>query len=89
MRNSHPGLCYRCKKWCVAGDGHFERFGGGWRVQHATCAIEHRGTPDPDRQALVLQQKRQEAAGTGRRANRARKWLAQHHPVRPIKLEDF
>jgi hypothetical protein len=42
MRNRHPGTCYRCGKHCAAGDGHFERHNGGWRVQHAFCAIEHR-----------------------------------------------
>jgi hypothetical protein len=45
MRNKYPGTCYRCGKHCAAGDGHFERvIGKGWRVQHASCAIEHRGT---------------------------------------------
>lgn len=40
MRNKYPGECYRCGKWCEAGDGHFERIpGNGWRVQHARCAI--------------------------------------------------
>jgi len=43
MRNRFPGTCYRCGKHCAAGDGYFEkRPYGGWRVQHATCAIEHR-----------------------------------------------
>lgn len=42
MRNRHPGICYRCGKPVAAGDGHFERHKGGWRVQHATCAIEAR-----------------------------------------------
>jgi hypothetical protein len=44
MRNRHPGTCYRCGKLCTAGDGHFERHAGGWRVQHADCAIAHRAT---------------------------------------------
>jgi hypothetical protein len=39
MRNKHPGVCYRCGQHCAAGDGHFERHKGGWRVQHAKCAI--------------------------------------------------
>lgn len=43
MRNKHPGICYRCKKRVEAGDGHFEWHNGGWRVQHARCAIEWRG----------------------------------------------
>jgi hypothetical protein len=42
MRNRFPGTCYRCNQWCAAGDGHFERIGKTWRVQHATCAIEFR-----------------------------------------------
>ncbi|KLA04742.1 hypothetical protein B4086_5700 [Bacillus cereus] len=24
------------------GEGHFERYKGGWRTQHASCAIQHR-----------------------------------------------
>jgi len=42
MRNRYPGECYRCQKWVPAGEGHFERLGSTWRVQHAACAIEHR-----------------------------------------------
>lgn len=44
MRNMYPGTCYRCGKHCAAGEGHFERKRGGWRVQHAKCAIVFRGT---------------------------------------------
>jgi hypothetical protein len=51
MRNSYPGTCYRCNKIVKAGDGHFEfippkkRVGlNKWRLQHADCAIIHRGT---------------------------------------------
>lgn len=42
MRNQYPGTCYRCGEPVAAGAGHFERFRGGWRTQHATCAIQHR-----------------------------------------------
>ena len=42
MRNKYPGTCYRCGKPVAVGEGHFERHQGGWRTQHATCAIEHR-----------------------------------------------
>lgn len=43
MRNKYAGICYRCGKWCGAGDGHFERSAGSsWRVQHAECALAHR-----------------------------------------------
>ncbi len=42
MRNKHPGTCYRCKFRVEAGQGHFERHVGGWRVQHADCAIKAR-----------------------------------------------
>lgn len=44
MRNQHPGFCYRCGELVAAGEGHFERHRGGWRVQHASCAIKYRGT---------------------------------------------
>lgn len=42
MRNRFPGTCYRCNTHVPAGEGHFERHGGGWRTQHASCAIQHR-----------------------------------------------
>lgn len=42
MRNRHPGTCYRCRQHCAVGEGHAERHNGGWRVQHAACAIRHR-----------------------------------------------
>jgi len=42
MRNKYAGPCYRCGDTVKAGDGHFERHQGGWRTQHASCAIEHR-----------------------------------------------
>ena len=51
MRNSFPGTCYRCGTFCAAGEGHFERVPGRWRVQHASCAIEYRNKPDPAREA--------------------------------------
>lgn len=44
MRNKFPGVCYRCGHTVKAGQGHFEQYAGGWRTQHADCAIEHRGT---------------------------------------------
>lgn len=55
MRNQFAGTCYRCGKRVEAGEGHFERITrkhrekgvkdpGRWRVQHAGCAITHRGT---------------------------------------------
>lgn len=56
MRNQYPGTCYRCGKNVPAGEGHFERVppslltmaerarGAKFRVQHAECAIMHRGT---------------------------------------------
>lgn len=46
MRNKFKGICYRCNKEVEVGDGHFEKIKGtkNWRVQHATCAIEHRST---------------------------------------------
>ncbi len=42
MRNRFAGKCYRCGQLVEAGAGHFERHKGGWRVQHASCAITHR-----------------------------------------------
>lgn len=44
MRNKYPGPCYRCSVTVEAGEGHFERHRGGWRLQHATCARKFRGT---------------------------------------------
>ena len=44
MKNKHPGKCYRCGQPVGPGDGHVERYGHGWRVQHAGCAITYRGT---------------------------------------------
>ena len=45
MRNKYPGICYRCGERVEVGQGHFEKIiGGGWRVQHASCAIKYRGT---------------------------------------------
>jgi len=51
MRNKYPGTCYRCGGHVAEGDGHFERFRGRFRVQHAECAIKWRGTQDPARKA--------------------------------------
>jgi hypothetical protein len=40
VRNKFAGICYRCGKWCNAGDGHCDkRQGSSWAVQHVTCAI--------------------------------------------------
>lgn len=44
MRNKFEGVCYRCGDIVKPKAGHFERWGGGWRVQHAECAIKYRGT---------------------------------------------
>ncbi len=78
MRNRYPGVCYRCNTRVEAGDGHFERFRGGWRTQHATCAIEHRGEPDPLREADHQRRLEHNAKLTGRKAQRARKALREH-----------
>lgn len=72
MRNRFPGTCYRCGGHVAPGDGHFEKFRLGWRVQHAKCAIEFRGTPDPARQADREHFDAFWAAKTGRKAQRAR-----------------
>lgn len=83
MRNRFPGFCYRCQAWVPAGGGHFERLGGEWRVQHATCAIEHRGTSDPAREARTLNKAMVRAEGTGRQAQRARRRLRDAGLVKP------
>lgn len=77
MRNKYPGTCYRCGKRVEAGDGHFERFGGGWRTQHATCAIEFRGTPDPAREASKLRRLQSAVHLTGRAGQKARRALRE------------
>lgn len=77
MRNRFPGACYRCSGWVAAGEGHFERLAGKWRVQHATCAIEKRGTTDPTREVHRLRQLERFAAGTGRKAQRVRARLRE------------
>lgn len=77
MRNRFPGNCYRCHTMVAAGAGHFERFMGGWRTQHAQCAIDARGTPDPVRQANNDRVAQERAKGTGKAAQRARKRLRE------------
>ena len=47
MRNKFAGPCYRCGITVQPDAGHFERIDGGWRVQHADCAIRWRGKPAP------------------------------------------
>jgi hypothetical protein len=75
MRNRYPGICYRCDKSVAVGEGHFERFRMGWRTQHATCAIEMRGMPDPERQADQIKRLTYWASQTGKKAQRARQTL--------------
>lgn len=88
MRNKFPGWCYRCKLHVAAGEGHVERVLGAWKMQHAACAIEHRGTAvgrdtEADaRQAAILAERQlkvtiEKAAGTGKAASKARKALRQ------------
>jgi N-glycosidase YbiA len=48
MRNRYPGVCYRCGERVEVGEGHYERYKGGWRTQHADCAIEYRGIKEGD-----------------------------------------
>ena len=47
MRNKFPGQCYRCGDRVEIDEGHFEKNGSSWRVQHADCAIRWRGKPAP------------------------------------------
>lgn len=88
MRNRYPGKCYRCGANIAAREGHFERFGHSWRLQHASCAIKHRGTPDPARQALNAANLQAWANETGKRGQRARQALAKLHNA-PYDREDF
>ncbi len=81
MRNKYPGPCYRCFEHVGVGEGHFELFRGRFRLQHATCAIKHRGTPDPERQADQIARDRRNATGTGRKAQRARRRLRDSEAV--------
>lgn len=77
LRNKYPGICYRCSGHVDVGCGHFERLNGRWRVQHADCAIQFRGTQDPERAAYRLKWLIARAQGTGRGAQRARKELRE------------
>lgn len=76
-RNKFPGTCYRCGEAVQPGDGHFELFRGRFRVQHASCAIKFRGTPDPQRQRDRIVRLKSAALGTGKAAKRARKALRE------------
>lgn len=93
MRNRYPGICYRCNLNVAAGEGHFERFRGAWRVQHTRCAIENRGKGDPvagGRDAQKLDRARIDARGTGKRAQKARKFLRDlDRASGRIRYEDF
>jgi hypothetical protein len=74
MRNQYPGTCYRCGLVVEAGDGHFERHAGGWRTQHATCAIRFRIAPPAttaEAAAARVQDAARPIAGLGRRVARA------------------
>lgn len=91
MRNRYPGTCYRCGERVGVGEGHFERAPGGWRVQHAICAIEHRGTDlgkpgaTEAREARQIDFLKHHALGTGKKAQRARVRLRQMN-VRGIEI---
>lgn len=47
MRNKFGGVCYRCNTYVEKGAGHFERYKGGWRTQHAQCAIQAKEAKKP------------------------------------------
>ena len=42
MRNKYKGYCYYCGKSVEVGEGHFERYQGGWRTIHADCVFKQR-----------------------------------------------
>jgi predicted metal-binding protein len=50
MRNKYPGKCYKCHKLVREGEGHFERYQYGWRVQHSECVGE------PAEEALPIEE---------------------------------
>jgi len=87
MRNRYPGVCYRCNSFVPAGDGHFERFGNSWRVQHATCAIKHRGRVDQEREALNFRNLLARTKMPGEKGRRARRKLEQIKSE--IRTEEF
>ncbi len=87
MRNQYPGVCYRCNEMCASGDGHFERLGTKWRVQHAKCAIKFRGTVEPVREATISKRRLEKAAGTGRAAQKARKKLRDMEKAEEVTFE--
>ena len=65
MRNKFPGRCYRCGNMVEIGQGHFEKYSGGWRTQHATCCIEartERGFDSPAEEKVAGSYRRKEAA---------------------------
>ena len=68
MRNRFPGICYRCSTRVEVGDGHFERHAGGWRTQHADCAIKWRGTGGPDLSTPAARTKHRAAQRAKRKA---------------------
>ena len=88
MRNKFAGTCYRCGEICPAGEGHFERtpFSHGWRVQHASCAIKHRGTDhgkdgeSEKREAVRIRKLKYRAQQTGGDSYRARRILRSEYP---------
>lgn len=79
VRNRHPGICYRCGKPVAAGDGHFERHKGGWRVQHADCAIEAR-KPHRMESACTCGGKETRSENVAPRENAAVRW-SLHFPA--------
>lgn len=68
MTNRYPAMCYRCGGRCEIGEGRSERFKGGWRTQHASCALLYRDKPEDGhvREYAAL------AQGVGPAARRAR-----------------
>lgn len=37
MNNKYAGKCFKCGRNVKPGAGVFERYTGGWRVQHTKC----------------------------------------------------
>ena len=70
MRNRFPGTCYRCGERVKAGEGHFERYRGGWRVQHASCAIKNRTTAQ-EKHAAMTSNERTKARAARRKKRKA------------------
>ncbi len=49
MRNKYKGVCYKCQKEVLPGQGHFERYKGGWRTIHVEGVFKQRKEKDKNK----------------------------------------